>query len=197
MPERVVGLLGSPLEGGNTAALLREALRGVVDAGCEAERVLVPFLNIRPCMELFHCREHENCIMEDDMQEMYGKFRELDGLIIATPVMTMGVPGALKSFMDRFQVFYMAKYVRNEPLVPAAKRGRRPCLLISISGMSVPNVFDGVKLSVKAFCHIVDCRYEDELLVPGMDGIGDIHSRPDLLAMAYEKGLALGRKIRG
>ena len=77
-------------------------------------------------MEMMFCREHETCIMDDDMQQMYGKIRDADSIIIATPVMTMGIPGRLKSFMDRFQVFFMAKYVRNEPLVAAGKAKGAP-----------------------------------------------------------------------
>ena len=80
-------------------------------------------------MEMMFCKEHETCIMDDDMQQMYRKFREMDSLIIATPVMTMGIPGKLKSFMDRFQVFFMAKYMRKKPLVAADKKARRRSLV--------------------------------------------------------------------
>ena len=56
------------------------------------------------------------------MQAIYPKFREMDGLIVATPVMTMGIPGKLKSFIDRFQVFFMAKYVRKKPFISKEKK---------------------------------------------------------------------------
>jgi multimeric flavodoxin WrbA len=126
------------------------------------------------------------------MTGIYQKFRELDGLIIATPVMTMGIPGKLKSFMDRFQVYYMAKYVRKKPLVPEEKRKSRRCLFISISGMNNPAVFEGAKMTVKAFCQIIDCTYGDELLVSDMDTIQDIRTKPEILQEAYDKGYALG-----
>ncbi|MDH7593715.1 MAG: flavodoxin family protein [Methanomicrobiales archaeon] len=195
MSTKVIGLLGSPLSEGNTAQLLDQALKGASEAGCDVERIEVPFLKIKPCMEIFYCVEHETCRIQDDMQEMYRKFSELDGLIIATPVMTMGVPGALKSFMDRFQVFFMAKYLRKKPLVAEEKRTRRRCLLISISGMNIPDVFTGLKMTVQAFCHIVDCRYADELLIRDMDHIREIRTRPDLLKTAHDKGFELGKAL--
>jgi len=117
MGKKVIGLLGSPLTEGNTAKLLKKALQGAHDAGCETETVVVVNLDFQACMEMMFCKEHDTCIMDDDMQPMYGKFKEMDGLILATPVMTMGIPGKLKSFMDRFQVFFMAKYVRNQPFI--------------------------------------------------------------------------------
>jgi len=192
MGTKVVGLLGSPLSKGNTAVLLERALDGARDAGAEVERINVPFLNFQPCMEIFYCVEHDTCRMKDDMTGIYEKFQDLDSLIIATPIMTMGIPGKLKSFMDRFQVFYMAKYGRKSPLVPEAKRKERRCLFISISGMDLPTVFDGATMTVKAFCQIIDCRYWDEILVNDMDTIKDIRNKPEVLQAAYEKGFLLG-----
>jgi multimeric flavodoxin WrbA len=193
MPRKIIGILGSPLPKGNTALLLEKALEGAQAAGAETERINVPLLNFVPCMEIFYCTEHETCRIQDDMSGIYEKFREIDGLIIATPVMTMGIPGKLKSFMDRFQVYYMAKYVRKKPLVSEEKRKIRRCLFISISGMNNLAVFDGAKMTVKAFCQIIDCAYGDELLINDMDTLQDVRKRPELLQEAYDKGFALGK----
>jgi multimeric flavodoxin WrbA len=191
----VIGLLGSPLPEGNTAILLDRALRGAADAGCTVEKIVVNNLDFQVCMEMMFCREHETCIIDDDMQQMFLKFKEMDSLIIATPVMTMGIPGKLKSFMDRFQVFFMAKYVRNQPLVSPAITSRRRSLVICISGMNIPEVFVGAKLTLRAFLDIIDCRYADELLISDMDTIRDIRTRQDLLDTAYAKGRVLGEAL--
>ena len=195
MARTVIGLLGSPIVGGNTDKLLDKALEGARDAGCEVEKIIVANLDFEACKELMFCTGHETCMMDDDMQAMYGKFRELDGLIIASPVMTMGIPGRLKSFMDRFQVFFMAKYMRKKPLVTKEKRAKRKGLFISISGMNIPTVFDGVKMTVSAFLDIIDCAYEDELFINNMDTIRDVDKRPDLLKAAYDKGYTLAKKL--
>ncbi len=192
---RIVGLLGSPLPHGNTAKLLDSALKGAQDAGCDVERIEVANLAFRPCREIFYCREHEACAMKDDMVRMYEKFRELDSLIVATPVMTMGIPGALKSFMDRFQVFYMAKYMRGKPMVSKEKAALRRGLYLGISGMDVPYVFDGAKMTMKAFFSIIDVEYWGELLINDMDTIHDLSRRPELLEAAYRKGYEMGRLL--
>ncbi len=187
MRPKVIALLGSPLVGGNTAKLLGEAIRGAEDAGCEVEKVVVPHLQFRPCMEILYCVEHENCRMKDDVTPFYEKFREMDGLIIAAPIMTMGIPGALKSFMDRFQVYYMAKYERNESFIPPEHRAVRRMLFLSIGGMDVPYDFDGALLTVKAFGEIIDCPLWDTVLRNDMDTIRDIASRPEVMEEAYGK----------
>jgi len=195
MAIKIIGILGSPLPEGNTAALLDRALQGARDAGCEVEKIVVANLDFQACNEMMFCKEHDTCIMDDDMQQMYQKFREMDGVILATPVMTMGIPGKLKSFMDRFQVFFMAKYVRKKPFFTKEQASRRNGLFICISGMKIPEVFVGVKLSVKAFFDIIDCTYRDELLINDMDTIQDIRTKTDLLDAAYKKGFSLGTFI--
>jgi len=146
-------------------------------------------------MEIFHCIENEACAMKDDIVPFYGKFKDMDGLIIATPVMTMGIPGALKSFMDRFQVFYMAKYWRQSSFINDSQKKRRKTLLISIGGMNIPNDFDGVKLTVHAFCEIIDSPYWAEVMQNNMDEIKDISTRPEVMEEAYSKGYELGKQL--
>jgi putative NADPH-quinone reductase len=195
MAGTVIAILGSPLPEGNTAKLLEQALKGAAAAGCSTETIVVNNLDYQPCMEMMFCKEHETCIMDDDMQQLYGKIRDADSIIVATPVMTMGIPGKLKSFMDRCQIFFMAKYVRKQPLVAPEKREVRRGLFICISGMKIPEVFVGAKLTAKAFFDIIDCRYADELLISDMDTIRDIRSRQDLLDAAYAKGRSLGEAL--
>jgi multimeric flavodoxin WrbA len=195
MAGKIIGLLGSPLTEGNTARLLDKALKGAEDAGCEIEKIVVFNLDFQACQEMMFCKEHETCILDDDMQALYPKFREMDGLIVATPVMTMGIPGKLKSFIDRFQVFFMAKYVRKKPLISKEKRTHRKGLFICISGMNIPEVFIGAKLTMRTFFDIIDCKYGDELLISDMDTIKDILLHPDLLEAAYNKGFALGNSL--
>jgi putative NADPH-quinone reductase len=195
MAGTVIGILGSPLPEGNTAKLLDMALKGAQDAGCTVEKIIVSNLDYQPCMEMMFCKEHDTCILDDDMQQVYGKIRAADSIIIATPVMTMGIPGKLKSFMDRCQIFFMAKYIRKESLVTPEKKKIRKGLFICISGMKIPEVFIGAKLTAKAYFNIIDCPYHDELLINDMDTIRDITIRQDLLDAAYAKGRSLGEAL--
>jgi len=195
MGKKVIGLLGSPLSDGNTAKLLDRALKGAEDAGCIVEKILVTTLDFQACEEMLFCKDHDTCIIDDDMQQLYPKFKEMDSLIIATPVMTMGIPGKLKSMMDRFQVFFMAKYMRKKPFISKERRAGRRGLFICISGMNIPEVFVGAKLTVRAFFDIIDCQYTDELLISNMDTIRDVTAHPDLLEASYRKGYALGKSL--
>jgi multimeric flavodoxin WrbA len=197
MGKKIIGLLGSPLSDGNTAKLLDRALKGAEDAGSTVEKIEVGSLDFQACSEMMFCKDHDTCIMDDDMQQIYPKFKEMDSLIIATPIMTMGIPGKLKSMMDRFQVFYMAKYMRKKSFIAKERRAERKGLFICISGMNVPEVFVGAKLTVRGFFDTIDCQYTDELLISDMDTIRDVTAHPDLLAASYQKGYALGKSLMG
>jgi hypothetical protein len=63
--------------------------------------------------------------------------------------------------------------------------------------MKIPGVFDGVKATVAAFLDIIDCGLFAEILVPDMDTIRDIRSRPEILELAYRRGLELGKTLQG
>lgn len=193
---RLVALLGSPKREGNTAKLLQEAIRGAEDSGCTVRTVWVPGLQIKPCMEIFACKKMPACAIKDEMQEYYDMIREADGLIVATPVMTMGVPGALKSFIDRFQVFYMAKYERKEPLITPDQRKVRRMLLLSIAGMNIKNLFAGLLQTMHALGEIIDCPLSDTVLRDDMDTIQDLALRPEVFEEAYAKGYALAEAIQ-
>jgi multimeric flavodoxin WrbA len=195
MAKKIIALLGSPVRGGNTAYLFNRAVKGAEDAGCAVEKVMVPYLNFQPCMEILHCMAHEDCQMQDDVTPYYRKFREMDGLIIATPIMTMGIPGKLKSFMDRFQVYYMAKYMRKEPFISKERRKERKTLFICISGMNRPDNFDGALQTTRTFCEIIDCPYWEGIFQRDMDHVRDIRTRPEVVETAYEKGKELCRVI--
>jgi multimeric flavodoxin WrbA len=192
MKPQICALLGSPSPEGNTALLLKRAVAGAEDAGCTVRTVDVPSLVFHACHEIYYCRTHPACCMNDDIARLYPLIGNMDSLVIATPVMTMGIPGDLKSFMDRFQVFYFAKYERKSPLVSLKKRSYRQALLISIAGMNLPDNFAGVRASTAAFCDIIDCRLADELYVRDMDNKKDLHAFPEILDEAYRKGRDLG-----
>ncbi|WP_292728197.1 flavodoxin family protein [Methanoculleus sp.] len=195
MSKKIIALLGSPLLDGNTAHLLDEAIRGAEEAGCEVEKFEVAHMDVLPCMEFFQCKGSETCLIQDEMEGIFARFREMDGLIIATPVMTMGIPGRLKSFIDRFQVFYMAKYHRGRSFISPERRKKRKMLFISIAGMNIPNVFEGAKMTARAFGEIIDCPYWDEVLRNDMDTIQDITTRPEVVEAAHKKGYELGKLL--
>ncbi|HJJ33354.1 MAG TPA: NAD(P)H-dependent oxidoreductase [Methanocorpusculum sp.] len=195
MTKMIAAVFGSNILGGNTDKLLMEAIRGAEDAGCTIERINAAHIGVSPCMQTFGCMAEPHCFVDDKAEKYYRILKKCDGVIVATPVMTYGIPGALKSFMDRCQPFYMAKYYRKQPLVTREHAKIRKMLFICIGGMNNEDIFTGPRLTAKAFGEIIDAKYSDELLQNNMDEIKSIENKPDVLKAAYEKGYALGKGI--
>jgi len=83
---KVLAISGSPRKGGNREILLLQALDGARQAEANVEFLRVAEKEINPCDGCNACRETGKCHIEDDMQAIYGKLLEADGIIFATPV---------------------------------------------------------------------------------------------------------------
>lgn len=65
---------------------------------------------MKPCVHCNKCLrdESDRCtVFNDDMTELYDKFYEADGIIIASPVYEMSVTAQLSTFFSRFRSAWM------------------------------------------------------------------------------------------
>jgi multimeric flavodoxin WrbA len=53
------------------------------------------------CTHCDRCPEDKQCIYDDDMQDLYGLFKEAKGIIFVSPVYNGGVSAQIKTVMDR------------------------------------------------------------------------------------------------
>lgn len=98
---RILGIVGSPRKGGNTEILMREALRVARESGSTTEMFLMSEKNVAPCDACGTCFEVGSCVVEDDMQELYGMLERADGVIFGSPVYFGSVSAQMKAVMDR------------------------------------------------------------------------------------------------
>jgi len=98
---KIVGILGSARKGGNTESLLDVALQEAQERGISTSRVDLRDKTIRPCDGCMGCTQTGQCVIKDDMQEVYGEIRAADGVIWATPVYYWSMSGLTKIALDR------------------------------------------------------------------------------------------------
>ena len=101
--KRVIVLAASPRKGSNSTLLAEKAAEGVNAAGAVAEIINLGELNIGPCQACDSCRKAPGagCIIDDEMQPLYGKIRDAEGLVFASPVYWFNMSAQLKLFIDR------------------------------------------------------------------------------------------------
>ena len=98
---KILGLSFSPREQGNTELLLQEVLAGAQKQKAEVELYRIADKNIQPCNACGACFESGECPIQDDMQELYRKLLEADGIIFGTPVYFYSITAQGKTVIDR------------------------------------------------------------------------------------------------
>ncbi len=188
---KVLGVSGSPRRNGNTELLLKELLNGAEGSGLEVELVILSELSISPCTSCDSCQKDGQCVINDDMQLMYGKLLEADYVVFASPVYFKGVSAQMKAFIDRCQALWSRKYILKQKLVSPDRPGRKG-YFISTSGSVGNNVFSGAIMTIRSIFHVLDIEYKGELLFEGMEKKGDITNHPNALQAAFGVGMSLG-----
>lgn len=122
---KILGIVATPIQEGNTRFIVEEALKAAQSEGCvETELLHLENYRIEPCVGCDGCmrRIHKiqkevglevvpvpikayNCGIKDDMEILHQKLVESDGVILGTPVYIGSVPGQLKIFIDRCRTF--------------------------------------------------------------------------------------------
>lgn len=188
---KVLGISGSPRRNGNTELLLKELLNGAEASGLETELIILGELSISPCTSCDSCQKDGQCVINDDMQLMYGKLLEADYVVFASPVYFKGVSAQMKALIDRCQALWSRKYILKQKLVSPDRPGRKG-YFISTSGSVGNNIFSGAIMTIKAIFHVLDIEYKGELLFEGMEKKGDVTNHPNALQTAFEVGMSLG-----
>lgn len=131
---KVVGFSCSPRKEGNTDILVGEVLRTVNKIGSEIEFLRISDLRISPCDACWTCAETGRCHIEDDMQDVYPKLLQSDGIIIGSPVhMGYSVSGQAQVFFDRTFSLWHQKRLKDKiggAVVVSNRRGGMSCTRI-------------------------------------------------------------------
>jgi multimeric flavodoxin WrbA len=83
---KVLLISGSPKAEGNTALLMEECRKAIVERGVEAEIVSFAEMKIEACIACAKCAPHGECSRNDGLNQIIQKLRSADGLIVGTPV---------------------------------------------------------------------------------------------------------------
>jgi len=184
---KILGLAGSPRRGGNTETLLDRALAGASSAGAQAEKVVLNRLKMRPCQECGSCNTTGVCKMQDDMQGVYAKLEEADGIILASPIFFMGISAQAKAMIDRCQALWARKYLLGRPIGRPGQK--RLGIFIAAGGTNRPYTFRPSITIVKTFFATLDVGYYRELLYGSVDAKGDILQHASALEEAFKAGV--------
>jgi len=194
---KIAAIYGSPRQEGNTYTLMEKFLDGVgerpVDSGSNIciDKIIVSRLEISPCRECGNCSRTGECIIRDDMQDVFRILIEADFIAVASPVFFTTVSAYLKGLIDRCQRFWVLKYERGEKIINKEKKG----IFIGTSGSGSTSIFDCPKKVIRAFFDVLYVDYDRDFLYGNTDSSGDILKNRKAMEEIYKYGKELGDRI--
>lgn len=99
--KKILGIIGSPRKLGNSELMAKEISRNIpVPHELKLLR-LIDFI-LRACRGCYKCLfDKKRCPIKDDLYTVVDAMCAADAIILAAPVYCLGVPAALKQFIDR------------------------------------------------------------------------------------------------
>jgi multimeric flavodoxin WrbA len=185
---KVLGIYGSPRKGGNSDRLLDRALEGAQSAGAEILRVYARDLKMRGCIECGGCEKTGECVVKDDMQEVYPLMEEADVIILSSPIFFYGVTAQVKALIDRAQARWAKKMLTKTPeemKVYEAGKG----YLIAVGATRGKNLFEGAILTAKYFFDALDMSYEGGIFFRSLEKKNAVQENPEALQEAFTMGI--------
>jgi multimeric flavodoxin WrbA len=188
----ILGILGSPRARSNTGVLLERVLAGAAAAGAQTELMVLRKLGYESCRHCGGCDRTGQCVVQDDMQQVYPKLRAAQHLVLASPIHFAGVCAETKAMIDRTQALWVAKYRLRAPVSDV--KGERRGVFVATCGGDDTRVFEWARPTVRAFFNSTGFRYWGELFAARTDQPPPVSNRPDVLAGAEELGGRLAKE---
>ena len=120
---KVLVVNGSPHRNGNVSVAIRELKKVFAAEGVEVENVELGIKRVPGCLGCYTCKKLGKCVVEDVVNEAADKFKEADGLLVASPVYYASPNGTIVSFLDR--LFFSTKFDKRMKVGAAVAVARR------------------------------------------------------------------------
>lgn len=104
---KVLILNGSPHSTGTTSRAIKELTDTFNSLNVEVEVLQVGNKDIRGCIGCYQCYKLKKCVFDDIVNEVGEKLKEVDGLILASPVYYASPNATLLALCDR--LFYSSR----------------------------------------------------------------------------------------
>ncbi len=185
----VLGIYGSPRQGGNSDQLLDQALEGARSAGATIEKVYARDLKMSGCLECGGCTPTGVCVVQDEMARVYPLLEEARVTILSSPIFFYGVTAQLKALVDRVQAMWSKRLLEKKTPEERKRYDHGKGYLIAVGATKGKTLFDGSQMMAKYFFDALDMTYEGGLFYKGIEYKGNIKDNPEALREAYDLGV--------
>ena len=182
---KIVCLLGSPREKGNSATIANHFCSTAEKLGAEIKTFLLNTLEFRGCQGCMVCKTRlDKCVLEDDLTEVLEAVRDTDVLVLASPVYFWDISSQLKAFIDRTFSYLVPDFITN-PVKSRLAPGKKLVFILAQNNpdrSSFPDIFPKFDYFFKAYgfveCHLIRAY--------GVNKPGEVQHHEDVMRLAEE-----------
>lgn len=167
--------------------MLDACLAGAEGAGARVHKLAVAGLSIHPCRGCGGCSLTGECVIRDQMHEVYETIDRAAALVFSSPVYFASVPGVLKVMLDRMQPYWARTHVLKVP-----RPSRRPAGLLLVRAGGDPYGFLAAEYPLKSVSAVLGLDIVGEVKVTDVDAAGAVSNHPRALDHARELGARIG-----
>ncbi len=179
----ILAIKGSARRNGNSDRILESALAELKkqDDSVVIETLAAKDINVTPCRSCYGCWETGECVIKDQMQDVYRKCLEAKSIIVASPIYFTTLPGQLKVIIDRFQCFWVRTYRLGNPPEP-----KRHAMFLCVGAMDNEKFFNSAKLTARIWLSTLSVNITVSRFYPNIDAPDDVMKYPDYLQDAAD-----------
>ena len=191
---KILGVCGSHREESNTNKLIKKVAEA---SGAPFELIYLGNLDIKPCTGCCACMMNEGqCAIRDDMDHVYEKLLNADGLIFGGPTYFMDLNGSTKDFIDRtMAIFYRSIGPAFDPDMPwlgdRPHAGKPAVIITTVAGSGHQRTIETLKYALD------DCsKMRIVAQLAEVVARNDVDDMPEVLQRAEEAGKVLGTALK-
>lgn len=176
---KIVCILGSPREDGNSAAIAEWFMEAARENGAEVASFALNKLTYDGCQACLACKKDlEECCLDDGLTAVLNAVKKADALVLATPTYYGDVSSQLKAFIDRTFSFLVRDYLINP--IPARFPPGKKFVFIQTQGDPDETHFADVFPKYEGFFKWYGFEETHLIRATGLVEKQDVKSRDDL-----------------
>lgn len=189
---KVLALMGSPRKNKNTDRALEAMLTGMREKGHEVKKINIIDKDISPCVGCGYCEKEGECVIKDDMDEIYEGFDNSNIFVIASPLYFNTVSSFMKKVIDRCQKVWAFKCNHNDTKYKG--KDKKMGIFIGVGGADFyHDQFSAMVTTMDLVFKVIDAKYIGNYFISGTDK-KNVSDRSDVMDELYNIGKNIDRQ---
>lgn len=180
---KVICLLGSPRENGNSATIAKHFCDTAMRFGAEVQIFPLNKLSYRGCQGCMVCKTKlDRCVLQDDLTEVLDAVRDAHILVLTSPVYFWDITSQLKGFLDR-TYSYLVPDFHNQQVKSRLTPGKKLVMILA-QGQPDESMFTGIFPKFEYFFKMQGFSESHLIRACGVREAGEVEKQAHVLQLA-------------